>query len=331
MSSEKREKKREIINKVYEKLSKFKSVIIVNLTNVSSNQVQQARFQLRKVKSEFIIGKNTVLRKAINIRLAEPDPTDPDFERRKAVFSKMPQIEKLLELCEGKVGLIFTDQPIFDLKTIIEGNRVPAAARVGAVAPIDFTLPAGPTGLDPSQIAFFHVLHIPTKIQKQQIEIVKDVPVCVAGRKVGNGESALLQKLGIKPFSYGMQITKVFDLVEGAILEPAIFNISPDAIIQKFQSGVRNITALSLAIGIPTAASLPHSIIGAFKNLAAISMVTGYKFRQMNNLGSGPAPAAAGGKAAPAEAKKEVKAAPVVEEKKEEEENVDMGDLFGGF
>jgi large subunit ribosomal protein LP0 len=68
------------------------------------------------------------------------------------------------------------------------------------------TVPAGPTGLDPAQISFFHALHITTKIQKGQIEILKDVKVCEKGRIVGNSEAALLAKLNIKPFFYGMDV-----------------------------------------------------------------------------------------------------------------------------
>lgn len=327
--SEKRERKRDIINKIYEKVGKYKSIIVVSLMNVSSNQVQQARFQLRKKKSEIIIGKNTVLRKAINIRLAEPDENDPDYDRRRAVYTKLPQIEALLALCKGKIGLIFTDEAIFELKTIIEGNRVPAPARVGTVAPADFVLPPGPTGLDPSQISFFHVLQIPTKIQKQQIEITKEVQVCAKGRKIGNSEAALLSKLNIKPFSYGMEIRSVFDVAEGVILAPEVFSAPPSEIVARFQSHLRNITALSLQLGLPNVASVPHSVVGAFKHLAAISLVTGYKFKQMDNLSAGGAPApAAGGAPAPAAQKEAPKAA---QEEKVEEADVDMGDLFGGF
>lgn len=42
-------------------------------------------------------------------------------------------------------------------------------ARVGTVSPIDLVIPPGPTGMDPSQISFFHALQISTKIQKAQI------------------------------------------------------------------------------------------------------------------------------------------------------------------
>jgi len=78
---------------------------------------------------------------------------------------------------------------------MIESNKVPTPARVGAIAPIDVVIPPGPTGLDPSQINFFHDLSTTTKIQKSQIEITKEFRVCTKGKKVLNSEAALLQKL----------------------------------------------------------------------------------------------------------------------------------------
>lgn len=65
--------------------------------------------------------------------------------------------------------MIFSDAPIFELKNKIEANKLPTEARVGVLSPVDYTVPAGPTGLDPSQINFFHALNISTKINKGQI------------------------------------------------------------------------------------------------------------------------------------------------------------------
>lgn len=75
----------------------------------------------------------------------------------------------LTPLLKEKVALIFSDASVHELRSKIEANKVPTEARVGVVSPIDFTCPAGPTGLDPSQINFFHALNISTKIVKGQI------------------------------------------------------------------------------------------------------------------------------------------------------------------
>jgi len=48
--------------------------------------------------------------------------------------------------------------PAFELKPIIESNRVKTAAKVGMISQCDVIVPPGPTGMDPSMISFFHAL-----------------------------------------------------------------------------------------------------------------------------------------------------------------------------
>jgi large subunit ribosomal protein LP0 len=72
----------------------------------------------------------------------------------------------LKNLITGKVGFIFSNETVFDLKPVIESSKVETSAKVGGTAPIDVVIPPGPTGMDPSQISFFHALQVPTKIEK---------------------------------------------------------------------------------------------------------------------------------------------------------------------
>jgi len=321
--SSKRAKKRRIVNRLYENFTKFKQCLVVKLENVTSNQVQQTRLALRKQKlGDMVCGKNTVVKKAIDIRLKAPEEGDQDYDFRKQHYTKVPQIEKLLQCCKGKVGFIFSDASVSDLKPIIEGNKIPAPAKVGTFAPLEVVIPPGPTGLDPSQISFFHTLNISTKIQKGQIEIVKEFRVCEKGKKIGNSEAAILQKLNIKPFAFGMEILFVYD--DGAILTPDIFNVDSEILLTKFRSAANNLAAISLAVGLPNSLSIGHMVRNGFKNVVAIALETDIKIKQLANLGTAPAPVAGG-------AKTETKAAaaPKVEEKKEEPEEVDMGGMFG--
>jgi large subunit ribosomal protein LP0 len=177
--------------------------------------------------------------------------------------------------------------------------------------------------MDPSQISFFHTLNISTKIQKGQIEITKEYKVLEKGKKIGNSESAILTKLNIKPFSFGMEILYVYD--DGAILTPEVFNLNPEDLLGKIRNAANVVTAISLACGLPNSLSVPHMLKNSFKNIVAIALETNIKIKALENMGSAPA---AGG-SAPAAGKTEAKpvAAAVVEEKVEEE--VDMGGMFG--
>lgn len=289
--------------------------------NVGSNQVQTFRHKLLEREGELVIGKNTVIRKALSFRTNTLKEDQEDYEYFRKYGGPIPSLEKLSDLCHKKVGLIFTEEAVHEMKPLIEGNKLESAAKVGVIAPCDVTIPPGPTGLDPSQISFFHALKISTKIQKGQIEITKDFKVCEKGRPVSNSEATLLQKLGVKPFSYGMEIIAVYD--EGHILTPEVIAISPEDIVRKFQAGASNITALSMELGIPTEASIPFLVANAFKNLAAISLETNYKAPEFDSLGSAPAK-----KVEKSPVKEEKKVVKEVPEEKPVEEEVDMGGLF---
>jgi large subunit ribosomal protein LP0 len=321
----KKEKKRIIINNLYEAFTKYKQVLVVKLDNVSSNQIQQARVALRQQKKGImIVGKNTVVSRAIALATKAPKEGEKGFDIRKDWFADNTQIHKLEDLLKGKVGLIFSDAPVFEIKPIIESNRKPAAAKVGMLAPIDVVVPPGPTGMDPSQISFFHALNMSTKINKGQIEITKEFKVCTAGKKVGNSESVLLQKLNIKPFAYGMEIYRVYD--DGTILTPEIFNMNPADIISKFSNAANKIAAISLAIGQPNQLSAQHLVLNGFKNIASIALGAGLKIKALESLGSGsqaPAPKV--------EAKAEEKKPEPKKEEPKEEEQLDLGGggMFG--
>lgn len=184
------------------------------------------------------------------------------------------------------------------------------------IAQCDVIVPPGPTGMDPSAISFFHALQVTTKINKGQIEIVKEFQVCIKGVEVNNSGAALLKKLNITPFEYGMELIGVYS--NGSILTPDIVSITPDSIVERFQSAVNNIAAMSLQLNLPTAVSVPHMIANAFKNVCAISLESGFEIEAMKNL-SAAAPVAA-----PVQAEeKKVEAAP---EEPEEESDQSMGD-----
>jgi large subunit ribosomal protein LP0 len=153
-------------------------------------------------------------------------------------------------------------------------NKVPAPARAGSIAQCGVTIPAGLTGMEPTQTSFFQALNIPTKITKGQIEIISDVHLFSAGDKVSSSEVALLAKMGMKPFTYGLEFLQVYD--KGSVYSPEVLDITDDQLIASMKAGIANVAAASLAIGYPTQASVPHSMMNGLKNLVAVSLVTDY-------------------------------------------------------
>ncbi|CAI0443558.1 unnamed protein product [Linum tenue] len=293
----KAEKKLAYDSKMCQLLDDYSQVLIVAADNVGSTQLQNIRKGLRG-DSVVLMGKNTMMKRTIRVHSEKSGNT---------------AILNLLPLLQGNVGLIFTKGDLKEVSEEVGKYKVGAPARVGLIAPIDVVVPPGNTGLDPSQTSFFQVLNIPTKINKGTVEIITPVELIKKGDKVGSSEAALLAKLGIRPFSYGLVVENVYD--DGSVFSPEVLDLTEDALMGKFASGVSMLTALSLAIAYPTLAAAPHFFANAYKNVLAIAVETDYTFPQAeqdpSKFAVAAAPAAASGASvgggAPAAAKEEEK------------------------
>ena len=128
----------------------------------------------------------------------------------------------------------------------------------------------------------FQVLNIPTKINKGTVEIITPVELIKKGDKVGSSEAALLAKLGIRPFSYGLVVLSVYD--NGSVFSPEVLNLTDEDLIEKFFAGVSMVTSLSLALSYPTLAAAPHMFTNAYKNVLALAVATEYSFPQAEKV-----------------------------------------------
>ncbi len=72
--------------------------------------------------------------------------------------------QALIDYVVGNSGFIFTNADLSSVRDVVVGNKVPAPARVGAIAPVDVWVEPGPTGCDPGQTSWFQALNIPTKV-----------------------------------------------------------------------------------------------------------------------------------------------------------------------
>jgi len=299
------ERKQAYFGKLNQLLTEYNKILIVGADNVGSAQMQKIRKSLRG-KATLLMGKNTMVRKAIR-------------------GLNNSSLTALLPAVKGNVGLLFCKDDLGGIKKVIADNKVPAPARVGALAPVDVIVPAGPTGMEPTQTSFLQALNIPSKIVKGQVEISNDVKLLSVGQKVGSSEAALLQKLNIKPFQYGLVILTVYD--EGAIYEPAVLDLSDAQILSKFHSGVRSLACVSLALRYPTIAAIPHLVSNGYKNVLAIGLSTAYTFDRAEKFKQAAAnkPAAVAAAPAATPAKKEEPAKKKEEPKEEEDEDMGLG------
>ncbi|TKR81980.1 hypothetical protein L596_015769 [Steinernema carpocapsae] len=254
-------------------------------------------------KAEILMGKNTMMRKAIRGHL-----------------QKNPGLEKILPHINGNVGFVFTKNDLSEIRNLLLENKRGAPAKAGAIAPCDVKIPPQNTGMGPEKTSFFQALQIPTKIARGTIEILNEVHIIKEGEKVGASESALLNMMNIQPFAYGLAVQQVYD--SGALYSPAVLDMTTEDLRARFLEGVRHIAAISLAIERPTLASVSHSIANGFNRLMAVAAASDVSFKEAEKVkefladpskfaAAPAAPAASAAAAAPA-------AAPV----KEESENL---------
>jgi len=307
------ERKKEYFERMKNLLFTYSKAFVVEVDNVGSGQLQNTRKGLRG-RAEILMGKNTMMRKCIR-EFVEENPGSP--------------IGQLETLCRGNVGFVFTNSDLAEVRNVIDKNVRPAPARVGAIAPIDVIVPKGPTGCDPGQTNFFQTLQISTKITRGQIEMTNDTHLISTGEKVTASQAALLQKLGIEPFTYGMELKSVYD--DGSLFDAKVLDITEDVLAKKFASAVAALASLSLALGYPTQASVPHSISNAFKSILSVSLgCESYSFPQADIVKKHIADPSTFSSSSIAE-KDNIEEENVVEEEVEDEMDLGGGmDMFGG-
>ena len=311
------EKKIQYVEKLIKYLNEYKSIIVVGCDNVGSNHMQKIRQTLRG-KAVLLMGKKTMVRKIVREQC-----------------EKNPALEHLVPHIHGNIGFVFTNEDLTETRNALVSLKVSAPAKAGTVAPNDVVVPAGPTGLEPTQTSFLQALNISSKINKGEVEILNPVVLVKEGERVGQSEATLLSKLNIKPFNYGLHALVVYD--NGLVYDNKVLDMTEEDVFSRIRRGVQDVAALSLAVSYPTIAAVPHLIVNGFKDLLHFAVGTEYSFAQadaLKELLSNPealaaAQAAAAAPAAAEETKEEAKEEKK-EEEEEEEEDGDFGlDLFG--
>merc|ERR1712087_802916 len=107
-----------------------------------------------------------------------------------------------------------------------------------------------------------------------------DVHLITKGERVTAGQADLLQKLNIRPFTYGLAITKVFD--NGSLYDVEVLAIDDDVVMSSFCFHARDVAAVGHALNKPNTASVMHSVRYAFKTILSVvcNEGFGYKFDQ---------------------------------------------------
>ena len=301
----KKDNKVHVYNKTQEFFKKYKNIVIADVKDISTDKIQKIRHEIISLgETETLCGKTTVIQKAIHDMKDAAKGDLPKHLPEKA-------LEDFVEAMPGiHLLVIFTNKDIAEISNITAKYIIEKQAKPGQISPVEIIIPAGPTGMDSSQIDYFQALKIPTKVMRNQLEITTATKILTVGQKITLSEINLMKKFNIKPYKHQMKIKKL--LLNGKLYGEEILKVTNDYMKTKLEQGIKNVLGFSLAAHIPTQASAPHMISNAFRNICALSLGTNVLIDATKNMKDAP------------------KEAPKKEEKppEEEEEDIDLGGLF---
>ena len=301
----KKDNKLHVYSKTQDFFKKYKNIVIVDVKDISTDKIQKIRHEIVALgETETLCGKTTVIQKAL---------TDMKDKAKGDLPKHLPKeaLEGFMEAMPGlHLLLIFTNKDIAEISTITGKYVIEKQAKPGQISPVEIIIPAGPTGMDSSQIDYFQALKIPTKVMRNQLEITTATKILSVGQKITLSEINLMKKFNIKPYKHQMKIKKL--LLNGKLYGEEILKVTDDYMKTKLEQGIKNILGFSLAAHVPTQASAPHVISNAFRNICALSLGTNVLIDATKNMKDAP------------------KEAPKKEEKppEEDEEDIDLGGLF---
>lgn len=241
--------------KFKELLDEYDQCLIVTVTNVGSKQIAEMRKDFRG-RVRFLFGKNTLIRKVIRDYVKETGNA---------------KLMALMDAIQGNCGMVFTKEAVGPMRKELIARKKQCAAKPGVISPVNVSVPAGPTGMEPTQTAMFQAMDIPTRINRGQIDIEEDVQVLFKDRKVGASEAALLNKLNIKPFYYGMKVKSIYE--NGQVIDASVLDITSAEIAAAFSAGLRQVAALCFSMNYPTIVGVPHTLLRAYKEALALGLV----------------------------------------------------------
>ncbi len=271
--------KKEIFSDLTKLLERYSVVAVADLQKVRSSQIQEIRKKLRG-KAEFIVAKNTILRKA-----------------SESIASKKGNIDKFASELTGSKVLIFTQMNPFELIIFLNKNKVRVPAKGGDIATSEIMVPGGNTGLQPGPvISEFNEAKVQTRIEGGSIFVARDTVVAEKGDVISNKTASLLSKLGMKPMEAGLSLTYAYD--NGLVLGPSDLMFDLDQMKNDFASAARSAFGVAVEASIMLPETAPALISKAYRQAVAVSVEAGFltkktteliiqkAFRNMNALSS---------------------------------------------
>ncbi|KAI5171695.1 large subunit ribosomal protein LP0 [Nematocida sp. LUAm3] len=236
----------------------YKKFLVVDLTKMSSRQMQLIRSDLAAKNAVVLMGKNTTIRLAL-----------------KKYKENNPGLEDVDSVVKNNVAFIFTNGSLSEIEDVFEARKVFSVAKPGDLSQCDLWIDSIQTSLDPGKTSFFHALGIVTKITKGKIEILSKCQALHKNKRVGHSEAALLSLLNITPFVYKMKALYAYS--EGKFFDVSYLGITMDSVENMIKDTIGSLSAMALGASYATEATVEMELSHSIRELLAIGAASGYE------------------------------------------------------
>eukprot|EP00026_Physarum_polycephalum_P014728 Phypoly_transcript_15275.p1 GENE.Phypoly_transcript_15275~~Phypoly_transcript_15275.p1 ORF type:complete len:245 (-),score=56.81 Phypoly_transcript_15275:77-811(-) len=178
---------------IQESLDKHNTLFVLKPHNMRNAQLKQLRD--RFISSDFFIGKNTTMARALGV--------NPASEYKN-------NLHKMSKLLHGERILLITSDDKDDILDYFKTQKVVDYARGGFVPIENITRHPGPIELSHSLEPHLRALGMPTRLKNGVIHLENEYVLCTAGKAITPEQAKLLKLLEIKLAEFYIDVVGIW-------------------------------------------------------------------------------------------------------------------------
>lgn len=245
-------KKIEEVDKLVSSIDKYNVIGIVDLTNLSAEQLAKMRDKLRK---------------DVNIKVAKKHLLRIALEKSS---NKKKGVENLVSLIRGSPALLLSNSNPFKLASIINRSKTKTAAKPGQIAPNDIKVNAGPTSFAPGPIlGELGAVGIKAGVDGGKVAIKEDSIVVREGQVIKADVAGILARLGIEPMEVGLNLLAVYE--NGLVFDKKVLLVDEKEYLGKIKIAYTSAFNLAFNSGYPTKANIKMLVGKAYKDATGLA------------------------------------------------------------
>jgi len=249
-----KQKKQESVASLKKTLKEYPVIAIASLQALPGKQYSLIRKKLRG-QAVLLCARNTLLARAL--KESRPDAA--------------PALEATIQ---GPTAFILTNLDPFKLYKLIRESKSKAAAKPGAIAPMDIVVPAGETNLAPGPVLTeLKQAKIEARIQGPKVVISRDSLVAKKGEPIPEAVTKVLSKLGIEPMEIGLKVQAVWE--KGITYKSDVLNVDPAQYLTWVCQAASQSMNLAVFARIYTTQSTPVLVSKAAREARALALEAG--------------------------------------------------------